>query len=116
MRTRKSVCTSPLAYDPEVERNARLKRKAVRQFSNNLDFAGLKELFTEMSDNDPTEAESPPQGVDSYYRPGNFKDPLPIVYPDAANGVVSNFKIQPNLIAILPVFRGQEEPYAHLQV
>nr|GEZ53827.1 hypothetical protein [Tanacetum cinerariifolium] len=28
---------------------------------------------------------------------------------------VSNFKIQLNLIAILPVFRGHEEPYAHLQ-
>ncbi|GJS29371.1 putative nucleotidyltransferase, ribonuclease H [Tanacetum coccineum] len=60
-------------------------------------------------------AESPPRGVDSYYRPGNFEDPSPIVYPAAANGAVSNFKIQPNLIAILPVFRGREEPYAHLR-
>nr|GFB06289.1 hypothetical protein [Tanacetum cinerariifolium] len=67
-----------------------------------------------MSDDDATRAESPPRGVDSYYRPGNFEDPLPIVYPAAANVAVSNFKIQPNLIAILPVFRGHEEPYAHL--
>nr|GEV75444.1 hypothetical protein [Tanacetum cinerariifolium] len=48
-------------------------------------------------------------------RPGNFEDPSLIVYPAAANGAVSNFKIQPNLIAILPVFRGHEEPYAHLR-
>nr|GEY06403.1 hypothetical protein [Tanacetum cinerariifolium] len=115
MRTRRSMRTSPLAYDPEVERSARLRRKAVRQFSTNLDFAGLKELFTEMSDDDATGAESPPRGVDSYYRPGNFEDPSPIVYPAAVNGAVSNFKIQPNLIAILPVFRGHEEPYAHLR-
>nr|GEU68066.1 hypothetical protein [Tanacetum cinerariifolium] len=39
----------------------------------------------------------------------------PIVYPAAANGAVCNFKVQPNLIAILPVFRGQEDPYAHLR-
>nr|GEX53276.1 hypothetical protein [Tanacetum cinerariifolium] len=51
----------------------------------------------------------------SYYRPGNFEDPSPIVYLAAANGAVSNFKIQPNLIAIVPVFRGHEEPYAHLR-
>nr|GEU33514.1 hypothetical protein [Tanacetum cinerariifolium] len=56
----RSVRTSPLAYDPEVERSARLRRKAVRQFSTNLDFAGLKELFTEMSDDDATGAESSP--------------------------------------------------------
>nr|GEW43963.1 O-acyltransferase WSD1-like [Tanacetum cinerariifolium] len=68
-----------------------------------------------MSVDDATEAESPPRGVDSYYRPGNFEDPSPIVYPTAANGVVSNFKIQPNCIAILPVFRGHAEPYAHLR-
>nr|GEV01169.1 hypothetical protein [Tanacetum cinerariifolium] len=68
-----------------------------------------------MSDDDATGAESPPRGVDSYYRPGNFEDPSPIVYPAAANGAVSNFKIQPNLIAILPAFRGHEEPYAHLR-
>nr|GEX31912.1 DNA-directed DNA polymerase [Tanacetum cinerariifolium] len=115
MHTRRSVRTSPLAYDPEIERSARLRRKAVRQFSTNLDFAGLKELFTEMSDDEATRAESPPRGVDSYYRPGNFEDPSPTVYPAAANGVVSNFKIQPNLIAILPVFRGHEEPYEHLR-
>nr|GEW95095.1 hypothetical protein [Tanacetum cinerariifolium] len=115
MRTRRSVSTSPLAYDPEVERSERLRRKAVRQFSTNLDFAGLKELFTEMSDDDATRAESSPRGMDSYYRPGNFEDPSPIVYPAAANGAVSNFKIQPNLIAILPVFRGHEEPYTHLR-
>nr|GEW35736.1 hypothetical protein [Tanacetum cinerariifolium] len=58
-----------------------------------------------MSDDDATRAESPPRGVDSYYRPGNFEDHSPIVYSAAANGAVSNFKIQPNLIAILPVFR-----------
>nr|GEX01822.1 hypothetical protein [Tanacetum cinerariifolium] len=75
----------------------------------------LKELFTKMSDDEATGAESPPRGVDSYYRPGNFEDPSPVVYPAAANGAVSNFKIQPNLIAILPVFRGHEEPYAHLR-
>ncbi|GJW13503.1 putative nucleotidyltransferase, ribonuclease H [Tanacetum coccineum] len=75
----------------------------------------LKELYTEMSDDDANGAESPPRGVDSYYRPGNFEDSSPIVYPAMANGTVSNFKIQPNLIAILPVFRGHEEPYAHLQ-
>ncbi|GKG20760.1 hypothetical protein Tco_0380561, partial [Tanacetum coccineum] len=107
MRTRRSERTSPLAYDLEVERSARLRRKAVRTFSTNLDFAGLKELFTEMSNNDANGAESSPRGVDSYYRPGNFEDPSPIVYPAAANGVVSNFKIQLNLIAILPVFRGR---------
>nr|GEU87871.1 hypothetical protein [Tanacetum cinerariifolium] len=94
MRTRRSVRTSPLGYDPEVERSARLRRKEVRQFSTNLDYAGLKELFTELSDDDATGVESPPR---------------------AANGAVSNFKIQPNLIAILPVFRGHEEPYAHLR-
>nr|GEY85149.1 hypothetical protein [Tanacetum cinerariifolium] len=115
MRTRRSVRTSPLAYNPEVERSARLRRKAARQFSTNLDFASLKELFTEMSDDEATRAESPPQGVDSYYRPRNFEDPSSIVYPTAANGAVSNFKIQPNLIAILPMFRGHEEPYAHLR-
>ncbi|GJS83533.1 hypothetical protein Tco_0750074 [Tanacetum coccineum] len=116
MRTHRSGRTSLLAYDPEVKRSARLRRKAVRQFSTNLDFAGLKELFTKMSgDDDATGAESPPRGVDSYYRPGNFEDPSPIVYPAAANGAMSNFKIQPNLIAILPVFRGREEPYAHLR-
>nr|GEX28815.1 hypothetical protein [Tanacetum cinerariifolium] len=71
----------------------------------------LKELFAEMSNDDASGAESPPQAVDSYYRPGNFKDPSPIVYPATANGAVSNFKIQPNLIAILPVFKGHEEPY-----
>nr|GEW30748.1 putative ribonuclease H-like domain-containing protein [Tanacetum cinerariifolium] len=114
-RDAKDKSTSPLAYDPEIERSARLRRQAVRQFSTNLDFAGLKELFTEMSDDDATGAESRPRGVDSYYRPGNFEDPSPIVYPPAANGAVSNFKIQPNLIAILPVFRGHEEPYAHLR-
>nr|GEY54389.1 hypothetical protein [Tanacetum cinerariifolium] len=76
---------------------------------------GLKELFTEMSDDDATRAESPPRGVDSYFRPGNFEDPSPIIYPAMANGAVSNFKIQPNLIAILPVFRGHEEPYVHLR-
>ncbi|GJT36126.1 DNA-directed DNA polymerase [Tanacetum coccineum] len=48
MRTRRSRRTSLLAYDPEVERSARLRRKAVRQFSTNLDFAGLEELFTEI--------------------------------------------------------------------
>nr|GEW56155.1 reverse transcriptase [Tanacetum cinerariifolium] len=32
----------------------------------------------------------------------------------AANKAVSNFKIQPNLIAIVLVFRGHEEPYEHL--
>ncbi|GJZ28757.1 ATP-citrate synthase beta chain protein 2 [Tanacetum coccineum] len=48
MRTRRSGRTSPLAYDPEVERSARLRRKAVRHFSTNLDFAGLEELFTEI--------------------------------------------------------------------
>ncbi|GJV00997.1 DNA-directed DNA polymerase, partial [Tanacetum coccineum] len=95
MRTRRSGRTSPLAYDSEVERSARLRRKAVRQFSTNLDFAGLEELFTEI--------------------PGNFEDPSPIVYPAVANGGASNFKIQPNLIAILPVFKGREEPYAHLR-
>nr|GEU34972.1 hypothetical protein [Tanacetum cinerariifolium] len=112
---RRSVCTTPLAYDPEVERSARLRRKAVRQFSTNLDFAGLKELFTEMLDDDATRAESPPRCVKSYYRPGNFEDPSPIVYPAMANGAVSNFKIQSTLIVILPVFIGHEEPYVHLQ-
>nr|GFC91236.1 hypothetical protein [Tanacetum cinerariifolium] len=68
-----------------------------------------------MSNDDATGAESPPRGVDSYYKPGNFEDPLPIIYPAAANGAVSNFKIQPNLIAILPVFRGHGEPYTHLR-
>nr|GEU71379.1 hypothetical protein [Tanacetum cinerariifolium] len=68
-----------------------------------------------MSDDDATRAESPPRGVDSYYRPGNFKDPSSTVYPAVANGAVSNFKIQPNLIAILPVFRGHEEPHTHLR-
>nr|GEZ97995.1 hypothetical protein [Tanacetum cinerariifolium] len=68
-----------------------------------------------MSNDDATGAESPPRGVDSYYRPGNFEDPSPIVYPAAANGAVSNVKIQPNLVAILPVFRGHEEPYTYLR-
>nr|GEW15789.1 hypothetical protein [Tanacetum cinerariifolium] len=68
-----------------------------------------------MSDDDAIRAESPPRGVASYYRPGNFEDPSLIVYPAAANGAVSNFKIQPNLIAIFPVFRGHEEPYVHLR-
>ncbi|GKC26638.1 hypothetical protein Tco_1033932 [Tanacetum coccineum] len=116
MRTRRSGRTSPLAYDPEIEKNARLWRKAVRQFSTNLDFVGLKELFTEMpGEDDATGVESPPQCLDSYYRPGNFEDPSPIVYPAATNRAMSNFKIQPNLIAILPVFRGHEEPYVHLR-
>nr|GEX01996.1 putative reverse transcriptase domain, zinc finger, CCHC-type, retrotransposon Gag domain protein [Tanacetum cinerariifolium] len=81
----------PLAYDLEVERSARLRRKAVRQFSTNLDFAGLEELFTKMpGDDDATGAESPPRDVDSYYRPGNFEDPSSIVYLAVANGAVSN--------------------------
>nr|GEV79147.1 hypothetical protein [Tanacetum cinerariifolium] len=67
-----------------------------------------------MSNDNAPRAESPPRGVDSDYRPGNFKDPSPIVYPAAANGAVSNFKIQPNLIAMLPVFKRHEEPYVHL--
>nr|GEV57146.1 integrase, catalytic region, zinc finger, CCHC-type, peptidase aspartic, catalytic [Tanacetum cinerariifolium] len=50
----------------------------------------LKELFTKMSDDDATGAESPSRGVDSYYIPGNFKDPSPIVYPATANGAVNN--------------------------
>ncbi|GJX38123.1 hypothetical protein Tco_0251426 [Tanacetum coccineum] len=115
MRTRRSGRTSPLAYDPEVERSARLRRKAVRHFSTNLDFSGLEELFTEMSDDNTSGAKCPPWGVDSYYRPGNFEDPSPIIYLAAANGAVSNFKIQPNLIAILLMFRGREEPYTHLR-
>nr|GEU42878.1 hypothetical protein [Tanacetum cinerariifolium] len=114
MRMHRSIRTSPLAYDPEVERSARLRRKAVRHFSTNLDFAGLKELFMEMS-NDENPPNLPPRGMDSYYRLRNFEDPSPIVYPAAANGFVSNFKIQPNLIEILPVFRGYKEPYAHLR-
>nr|GEU61686.1 hypothetical protein [Tanacetum cinerariifolium] len=39
-----------------------------------------------MSDDDATGAESPPRGVDSYYKPRNFEDPSPIVYPVMANG------------------------------
>ncbi|GKD22544.1 putative ribonuclease H-like domain-containing protein, partial [Tanacetum coccineum] len=105
---------SSLAYDPKVERSARLRKKAVRQFSTNLDFASLKELFTEMSDEE-NPPNSPPQSMDSYYRLGNFEDPSPIIYPAADNGYVSNFNIQPNLIAILPMFRGYEEPYVHLR-
>nr|GEY03890.1 hypothetical protein [Tanacetum cinerariifolium] len=93
MRTCRLGRTSPLAYDPEVERSARLRRKAVRQFSTNLDFAVLEKLFIEMpDDDDATGEESSPRDVDSY-----------------------NFKIQPNLIAILPVFRGHEDPYTHLR-
>nr|GEX58100.1 hypothetical protein [Tanacetum cinerariifolium] len=68
-----------------------------------------------MLDDDAIRAESSPRGVDSYYRPGNFKDPSPIVYPAVANRAVSIFKIQLNLIAILPMFKGYEEPYAHLR-
>nr|GEV98103.1 hypothetical protein [Tanacetum cinerariifolium] len=64
-----------------------------------------------MSDDDATGAESPPRGVDSYFKPGNFEDPSPIIYPAAANGAVSNFKIQPNLIAILPMFRDQAKAW-----
>nr|GEW87576.1 hypothetical protein [Tanacetum cinerariifolium] len=93
----------------------KVEKESSRQFSTNLDFTGLKELFAKILDDDATGAESPARGVDSYYRPGNFKDPSPIVYPATANGAVRNFKIQPNLIAILPVFRGHEEPYAHLR-
>nr|GEV37466.1 hypothetical protein [Tanacetum cinerariifolium] len=66
------------------------------------------------SDDDATRVESLPCGVDSYYRTGNIEDPSPIVYPAAASGAVSNFEIQSNLIAILPVFRGREKPYVHL--
>nr|GEV18509.1 hypothetical protein [Tanacetum cinerariifolium] len=86
---RRSGRISPLAYDPEVEISVRLRRKAVRQFYTNLDFARLKELFTEMSD-DENPPNSPPRGVDSYYRLGNFKDPSPIVYPAMANWAVNN--------------------------
>ncbi|GJR14643.1 hypothetical protein Tco_0797295 [Tanacetum coccineum] len=59
----------------------------------------------------------PPRGVDSYYRPGNFKDHSLIVYPMAANGTTTNFKIQPNLIAILLTFQGRanKEPYTYLR-
>ncbi|GJV31236.1 hypothetical protein Tco_1391636 [Tanacetum coccineum] len=81
--------TSPLAYDPEVERSARSRRNAVRQFSTNLDFTGLEELFTKMpGDDDTTGVESPPRGVDSYYRPGTLR---------------------------IPCRLGHEEPYAHLR-
>ncbi|GJR06890.1 hypothetical protein Tco_0529874 [Tanacetum coccineum] len=67
--------------------------------------------------NDKKLLNPPPRGVDSYYRPGNFKDHSLIVYPMAANGTTTNFKIQPNLIAILPTFQGRvnEEPYTHLR-
>nr|GEW74295.1 reverse transcriptase domain-containing protein [Tanacetum cinerariifolium] len=68
----RTVRTSPLAYDPEVERSARLRRKAVRQFFTNLDFAGLKELFTEMSDDDATGAEYPRR--DTYQVNNTAKD------------------------------------------
>ncbi|GJS75756.1 reverse transcriptase domain-containing protein [Tanacetum coccineum] len=49
-----------------------------------------------------------------YTDKGNFKDPA-IVYRYCGYGAVSNSRFQPELIAILPVFRGREEPYAHLR-
>ncbi|GJZ95221.1 hypothetical protein Tco_0667424 [Tanacetum coccineum] len=70
----------------------------------------LKKLFTEMSDEE-NPPNSPPQGVDSYYRIGNFEDPSLIIYLATANGAVSNFNIQPNLIAILPLFRDQAKAW-----
>ncbi|GJS33201.1 hypothetical protein Tco_0531583, partial [Tanacetum coccineum] len=94
----------------------KVEEEVVRQFSTILDFVSLEEILTEMpGDDDATRAESSPSAMDSDNRPGNFEDPSPIVYPAAANGAVSNFKIQPNLIEILPIVRGHEEPYTHLR-
>nr|GEU89990.1 hypothetical protein [Tanacetum cinerariifolium] len=131
-----SVYVSPSSCDKTKKHDDKTKREAKDKSHVELS-TGVRDLsddFEEFSDNsangvsvcarvdryvhhhdDATGAESRPRGVDSYYRPGNFEDPSPIVYPAAANGAVSNFKIQPNLIAILPVFRGHEEPYAHLR-
>ncbi|GKE77588.1 hypothetical protein Tco_1543708 [Tanacetum coccineum] len=132
MHTRRSRRTSPLLHDSEIEKTARSNRKATKYSSlvvgTSTEFSETQsDLKTrsqasstpslkskDMSD-DENPPNSPPRGVVSYYRPENFEDPSPIVYPAAANGAVSNFKIQPNLIAILPVFRGHEEPYAYLR-
>nr|GEX58386.1 hypothetical protein [Tanacetum cinerariifolium] len=100
---------------PEMTTKEKEKEAIMTTKSSIISITMFKELFIEMSNDDATGAESPPRGVDSYYRSWNFEDPSPIVYPTAANEVVSNFKIQPNLIAILLVFKGHEELYAHLQ-
>ncbi|GJR06195.1 reverse transcriptase domain-containing protein [Tanacetum coccineum] len=136
MHTRRSGRTSPLLHDPEIEKTARSNRKATKypstvvgistfEFSEthsdsedsetSLQASSTPSLDAKDMSDDEDQPLPPRRGVDSYYRPGNFEDPSPIVYPAAANGVVSNFKIQPNLIAILPVFRGREDPYAHLR-
>ncbi|GKB87207.1 hypothetical protein Tco_0959479 [Tanacetum coccineum] len=104
MRTRRSVRTSPLAYDPEVEKSARLRRKAVIHFSTNLDFAGLEELFIEMSDdNASVESRSPPQGCGwPTTRTGNLRILRPIVYPVRGYGACVQLKIQAETHRYIP--------------
>ncbi|GJZ43049.1 DNA-directed DNA polymerase [Tanacetum coccineum] len=63
-----------LTYDPEVERSARYEAGKQLELFLLTGLAGLKELFTEMSDDDANEAQIPTTGVDSYYSTqGNFE-------------------------------------------
>nr|GEW43244.1 hypothetical protein [Tanacetum cinerariifolium] len=107
-------CWRKVRREEEEEQVKSSSVSQVHDCHDKVENCGLKELFTEMSD-DENPPNSPPRGVDSYYRLKNFEDPLSIVYFVAANGAVRKFNIQPNLIVILPVFRGHEEPYAHLR-
>ncbi|GJR98785.1 DNA-directed DNA polymerase [Tanacetum coccineum] len=104
MHTRPSRRTSPLLHDPKIEKKTvRSNRKATKYSS---------EVTCQMTKTNQTHHHE----VWILTTNKNFEDPSPIVYPVAANETTTNFKIQPNLIAILPTFRGRtnEEPYTHL--
>ncbi|GJW46626.1 putative reverse transcriptase domain-containing protein, partial [Tanacetum coccineum] len=78
----------PQLRSNQVQNNSQVKTKKT-EVEDHHRISSLKELFTEMSDEE-NPPNSPPQGVDSYYRLGNFEDPSPIIYLATANGVVSN--------------------------
>ncbi|XP_071738861.1 uncharacterized protein [Rutidosis leptorrhynchoides] len=61
-------------------------------------------------------AERDARGVDSYYQPGDYEDHSPIVYPSPNADNNRRFEVRPQLISILPNYRGMatEEPYEHI--
>ncbi|XP_071713221.1 uncharacterized protein [Rutidosis leptorrhynchoides] len=56
------------------------------------------------------------RGVDSYYQSGDYEDHSPIVYPASNAHSNRRFELRPQLISILPNYRGMatEEPYEHI--
>lgn len=124
--TRNSGRTSPLAFDAEIEKTTRKNRvshrAAIASSSENIDLepTSLDIFESENSDrSSESEAESKKEvktvimarGVDTYYRPGTFEDPSPIVFRTSNN--VPTFQLKHSILNILPTFRGttNEEPY-----